>query len=238
VSVRALAKPTARRRAGLIATAAAVALVALSLAVLRHAGSLFALDKSISDVARHYALAHPVWLHTMAAITVTGSTTVLGPVAAIGCLALLAFRRWRPAVLVAVALPATLLIRLIAVTSIARPRPIDQLGPSSGWSFPSGHTTASAATALIAVLVLWPLLAARWSRILMSGLFGAWAVAVGVSRVAVVVHWPSDVLGGWLLVLTVIPAIAAALMPTTGRSAVTTEASAERAEPEVVQREP
>jgi undecaprenyl-diphosphatase len=88
------------------------------------------------------------------------------------------------------------------------------LAPAAGWAFPSGHTTASAAVALITVLVCWSMLRRRVSRVVLAGLAGAWAVAVGVSRVALVVHWPSDVAGGWLLVLAVVPMIALLLRGT------------------------
>jgi membrane-associated phospholipid phosphatase len=87
----------------------------------------------------------------MAAVTMTGSTAVLRPFAAVGCLVLLWRRRLRAACFVALTLPATLGIRLLLVNAIHRPRPMDRLAPAAGWSFPSGHTSASAAAALIAV---------------------------------------------------------------------------------------
>jgi undecaprenyl-diphosphatase len=214
VTLRPLDKSAAVRPTLLVAGAAAVAFLALALAVLGHFPSLLRFDAAISEAARRTALAHPLWRSTFAAITVTGSTAVLGPLAAIGCLLLLWRRRWRQACFVAVALPVTLVIRLLVVNAIARPRPAGGLAPAAGWAFPSGHTTASAAAALITVLVCWPMLERRSSRVVLAGVAGAWAVAVGVSRVALVVHWPSDVVGGWLLVLAVVPVIALLLRGT------------------------
>jgi undecaprenyl-diphosphatase len=108
-------------------------------------------------------------------------------------------------------LPVTLVIRLLLVNAIHRPRPVDRLAPAAGWSFPSGHTTASATAALIAVLVCWSLVRRRSIRVVVAGLVAGWAVAVGISRVALVVHWPSDVVGGWLLVLAIVPPAAVLL---------------------------
>jgi undecaprenyl-diphosphatase len=214
VTLRPLDKSAAVRPTLLVAGAAAVAFVALTLAVLGHFPPLLRFDAAISEAARRTALAHPLWRSTFAAITVTGSTAVLGPLTAAGCLVLLWRRRLRQACFVAVALPATLVIRLLLLNTIARPRPVGGLAPAAGWAFPSGHTTASAAVALITVLVCWSMLRRRVSRVVLAGLAGAWAVAVGVSRVALVVHWPSDVAGGWLLVLAVVPMIALLLRGT------------------------
>jgi undecaprenyl-diphosphatase len=199
---------TLRSAAALISATAATAFLLLTVAVLRHAGPLFRIDAAISDAARRFALEHPAWRSALYALTVTGSTAVLGPLAAVACLLLLRCRRWGAACLVAVAMPVTLLIRLLLVNLIARPRPIDRLAPSAGWSFPSGHSTAAATAAVLAIIVCWPMLRHRWSRILLIAGAGGWAALVGWSRVGLVVHWPSDVLGAWLLVLAVVPAIA------------------------------
>lgn len=187
---------------------AALIFTLLTVAVLGHLGGLQHVDAAISASAHRFALAHPRWRSTMSVITRTGSTTYLGPLASVACLALLRWLRWRQAAFVAVATLVTVGVRSLIVVRVARPRPVEWLTGASGWSFPSGHSTAAAATALIAVFVGWPLLNRRRDRLIFAGVVGAWAVVVGVSRVALTVHWPSDVLGAWLLAATVVPMVA------------------------------
>lgn len=196
---------------------AALAFLLLTLLVLGHLGVLYRSDAAISEAAHDFTLAHSLWRSMMSAITHTGTTVVLGPLACVACVALLRWRRWRAAVFVAVAMLVTVGIRMLIVVNVARPRPNGWLTTASGWSFPSGHTTAAAAFALIMVLTVRPLLRRRYRRWL-AGVAGTWAVLVGVSRVALTVHWPSDVLGGWLLALTIVPAIAfaAGVLPDSG----------------------
>jgi undecaprenyl-diphosphatase len=198
-------------RSRLAVVAAGAAFVLLTLAVVGHFGPLFRLDAAVSVAARRAALAHPAWRSALAGITQTGSTTVLGPVTAVGCLLLLWRRRWGNAVFVAVGMLLTLGLRLLIVVNVARPRPADRLGAAAGWSFPSGHTAASATAGLLAILICWPMLQRRWSRALLCVLVGGWVVVVGYSRVGLVVHWPSDVVGSWLLVSAVVPSIGALL---------------------------
>jgi len=70
--------------------------------------------------------------------------------------------------------------------------------PSSA-SFPSGHATAGAATiCAVAVLAAERLLSSRARRWLWSATV-ALGLAVGLSRVALGVHYVSDVLAGWCL---------------------------------------
>ncbi len=64
--------------------------------------------------------------------------------------------------------------------------------PHRAVSFPSGHTTA--AFSLVALLVLQRTLATHWKVALLAA-----AAVVGISRMAVGVHWPYDVLGGALI---------------------------------------
>lgn len=70
--------------------------------------------------------------------------------------------------------------------------------------FPSGHTSNAAAAALAAVLLLWPR-ATRPVRVVAVVLAAAFAIFIGATRVALLAHWPADVLGGWLLALAVVP---------------------------------
>jgi undecaprenyl-diphosphatase len=208
-----------RRAVRALAGGAGVAFLVLALVVAGRAGPLLSFDAWVSGAARTAALAHPLWRTVMSAVTVTGSTAVIGPLAVLGCVILLAYGRWRQALFAATALIVTVSARLIVVAVLARPRPGDRLALASNFSFPSGHSAASAAAALILVVICLPLLRRRWSRILLAALAGTWAFLVGLSRVALVVHWPTDVLGAWLFVLSVVPAVGLLLCRILDRSA-------------------
>lgn len=93
---------------------------------------------------------------------------------------------------------------LMAALRRGRPPVADWAVHASGHSFPSGHTSSSA---IAAGLLTWGLLRLRPDRAPgFRGLRARWpavlcclvAVAVGCSRMYLGVHWPTDVLGGWL----------------------------------------
>jgi membrane-associated phospholipid phosphatase len=88
-----------------------------------------------------------------------------------------------------------------------RPRNGFVLVQSNG--FPSGHATDAGAMALVAVLLLWPR-GARAARVVAVALAAGFAIFIGLTRVALLAHWPGDVLGGWLLALAVVPLAARA----------------------------
>jgi len=67
--------------------------------------------------------------------------------------------------------------------------------PAESRSFPSGHATSSMAFAAAAVTLAWP---TRW-RWRAIGAGAAFTGLVGLSRVALAVHYPTDILGGWTL---------------------------------------
>jgi undecaprenyl-diphosphatase len=91
------------------------------------------------------------------------------------------------------------LLNLLLKLSFARPRPAlwSRLAAASGYSFPSGHAMASAAVYVALAMVV---AASRPSaRAAVAVVAGVLVVAIGVSRVYLGVHYPSDVLAGWIL---------------------------------------
>lgn len=80
----------------------------------------------------------------------------------------------------------------------SRPRPdlFESLITASNTSFPSGHAMGSWAFALALALVLARLAPPLWAW-LGGVLLVLFAVAVGMSRIYLQVHYPSDVLAGW-----------------------------------------
>ena len=122
-----------------------------------------------------------------------GSYALLG-----GVLLLVALLRRRPRTAGAVAflLVATGLTTQTLKPLLAAPRYDEWLGyaPIGAGSWPSGHSTAAMTLALCLVLV-----APRRLRPTAGVLGAAFALVIGVSNVVLAVHWPSDVVGGYLV---------------------------------------
>lgn len=178
---------------------------ALTLAVTARNATLIGADEALSDAARSWSLHDPALHPAMATLSRTGSSAVLVTAGALTVAVLLVRRLWREAGFVMLAAVATTLVRWVVRASVARPRPAGRLVPADGWAFPSGHTTSSTVAALIAVVLLIRLVGPGRSRSAAVVALSAWAVGVGLSRVLLVVHWPTDVVGGWLLATTVVP---------------------------------
>ncbi len=188
-------------------TAAAGFLALLSLVAADWA-PLVRFDRAVSEHARDYGDAHPGMIELERLITDTAQTGVFFGVGLAGAVVLLLVRRaYAAAVLIAVVFAAVPAIWGVCHALLHRPRPANGFVAISSNAFPSGHATNSAAIALVAVLLVWPQ-AGRAVRALVVALASAFALVIGVTRVTLLAHWPSDVLGGWLLVLAIVPLLA------------------------------
>jgi membrane-associated phospholipid phosphatase len=103
--------------------------------------------------------------------------------------------RWRrPALSLAAVLVLSGLVYEIVAPAIYAPE---------SRSFPSGHATSSMAVTASAAVLAWP---TRW-RWPAAWLGAGFVVVVGLSRIALGVHYPSDVLGGWCLALAAVAVV-------------------------------
>lgn len=142
----------------------------------------------------------PRWLEeAMRDFTALGGTGVLSAVtlAVVGFLSLTRMRH--AAATVAVAVVSGLLLSQALKWGFARPRP--DLVPHGQvvytQSFPSGHAMLSAVVYLTLGALLARTQARRRVKLYFLAVAALLTVVVGVSRVYLGVHWPTDVLAGW-----------------------------------------
>lgn len=105
-------------------------------------------------------------------------------------------RRMREGLFAGVALAGSALLNVSAKQFFARARPSlwESIAPESSWSFPSGHAMGSMTLALVLVLLAWP---TRWRWPFFAAML-VFVPMVGLSRVYLGVHYPSDILAGWM----------------------------------------
>ena len=109
-------------------------------------------------------------------------------------------RRWTPVLLTAGALAGAPLLSGVAKRLVDRTRPaVDALLTPPDPSFPSGHATGSVALSVVLAGLLLGAVSTRAARAAVLLAAGAFAVAVGLSRVYLGAHWLTDVLAGWAL---------------------------------------
>lgn len=137
----------------------------------------------------------------MRLVTELGGVRVVVPLLfAVGLLARWRSSSWHPSVLLILAavgaVAASTTIKLI----VSRPRPDgDALVEALGYGFPSGHSTQAAAAWLGMAVVLGSLTRSAGVRAAIGAVALVVVAMVGVSRVYLGVHEPTDVLGGWAL---------------------------------------
>ncbi|WP_245827608.1 phosphatase PAP2 family protein [Paenisporosarcina indica] len=66
-----------------------------------------------------------------------------------------------------------------------------------GYSFPSGHATNAITFYGILLYLLWHIIPSRWGRTLLVVICTTMIVMIGVSRIYLGVHYPSDVIAGY-----------------------------------------
>ncbi len=143
----------------------------------------------------------------MLTVTLLGDG-IVNTVVTLACVAWLLWRRcWRLAagfalmmLLVAWGIP---LLKM----GMAIPRPMDYYTGRQAFSYPSGHATSEAALWSALAWLVSNALSARKKAVVIVAAAAAIA-SVAISRVYLAAHWPSDVLGGVLLGLSLTSAFA------------------------------
>ncbi len=137
----------------------------------------------------------------MYALTYLGSVRAVLTLAAVVAIVALFAGRYTDAVLLFLALAASELFVLATKTLVARPRPPleDARIVQTGFSFPSGHAALAAAFYGTAAYLLAR--AARWGalKVLVGSAAALLVVGIGISRIYLGAHFPTDVLAGWTL---------------------------------------
>jgi undecaprenyl-diphosphatase len=147
----------------------------------------------------------PVWIEgPLLDLTAIGGPTVLGLVVVVVTGFLVLQTRYRTAIVVAITFLSGELLNAAMKHVFNRPRPsvVPHLRVVYTTSFPSGHAMESAIVYLTLAAILMRASQSRATKIYILGIAVLLTTLVGISRVYLGVHYPTDVLGGWIVGFT------------------------------------
>ncbi|WP_264071815.1 phosphatase PAP2 family protein [Mycolicibacterium komossense] len=159
---------------------------------------LSAIDGWWLQVFHGFGLSHPGWVSFWVVFCV-----IFGPIGfrviALPVIGFALVRRDKPtAIFLFVSIELSALVALVAKELGNRPRPTSALVHGESTSFPSGHAVTVTVGVLALLTVFWPSIPNGRKAAVAVGA-GALILVVGVARVALNVHNPSDVIAGWAL---------------------------------------
>ena len=197
-----VARPVRRYRARLFQTYLVVATVSLALLfVFAGRVAYFSFDLSIAHWVQHW---HTFWLDVM---TIAVSQLGFTPMAPIFVIATLLFvfligLKWE-AVMLLVASAGVGVLDMSVKVIVQRHRPTADLvnifSVLNDYSFPSGHVLLFTVFLGFLLFLTYTLTSRSWVRTCGLSCLGMLIALVGLSRVYLGQHWPSDVIGAYLL---------------------------------------
>jgi membrane-associated phospholipid phosphatase len=163
-----------------------------------HWNWLATIDSSGLEIGREYAVGNPGWVTAWDVFC-----TVLGPTAfRLAALIVIVFalvrRNVRVAIFLVISVELTGILTEVAKYAADRPRPTTALVSAVSASFPSGHAFGVMVGVLALLTIALPLVR-RPLRGWLIALGAVIVVAIGVGRVLLNVHYPSDVIAGWAI---------------------------------------
>jgi len=207
-SSRSSVEPTARWRVELVrvaGVAAALVLVAVPFALILELiedrwPPLLRADRGARDGLHAYAVTSPGFVARMQLISDIGSAPVWLGVSSV-VVAWLCWRRLpRLALFVVITAAGSSLLNAVVKTAVHRLRPVltHPVAREEGLSFPSGHAQAAIVGYAVLLIVFLPILRGAWRRTAVA-LAVVMVLAIGFSRIALGVHFVSDVVGAFIL---------------------------------------
>ena len=205
MATRPPATPDARFGARAVFAGAAIALVAVPFGLLLFLvedrwSPLYSVDAGARDDLHALAVDSGALVTALKVLSTIGSALVYFPLFA-AVAAWLAWRRLpRLAAFVVVTVGGSALLNLLVKLAVHRARPVlpDPVAHAAGASFPSGHAQSAVVAASVLLLVFLPLLGGA-ARTIAIAVAVAYVLAIGFARVALGVHFVSDVLAGYVL---------------------------------------
>lgn len=132
-------------------------------------------------------------------ISALGSSAVTTLIVIIAALFFVLAGRWRYAILIIACSVGAAIGMSLFKSLYERPRPtvVTQIDPTAGLSFPSGHSMIAAALYLTLGVLIARALPTRRLRVFAVGTGAFVTMTIGLSRIYLGVHYPTDVLAGW-----------------------------------------
>ncbi len=159
---------------------------------------LMTIDSSWLDIGHRYGVAHPGWVTAWNVFCTVLGPTVFRLVTLIVIIFALVRRNLRVALFLVISVELAGIITEIAKYAANRPRPATALVSAPSTSFPSGHALGVIVGVLALLTVVLPVVR-RPLRAWLVAFGAAIVILIGIGRVVLNVHHPSDVLAGWAL---------------------------------------
>lgn len=194
--------PRARVRAAGLLAAGVLALLWVLVTV--QWAPMMASDEAIDSALHDWALRTPAAVDASRWLQTVGDTGTCTVVVIITVVVLLVARRpWLALTVGVVGALAPLATNLIKpVVDRERPVWVVPFEVIDQPSFPSGHATGGVAVWLLCGVAIGSLLRDPSLGALVALPFVVLGIAIGLSRLVLGVHWPSDVVAGWAVALT------------------------------------